>query len=92
MKTKGLLFGACLCLLSACNMPDKETGIDVYETLDYCNDQVQRTLTELKGADGTIDYTMMPRNIITKDSLTRLKIYRGSEHKHAAQKPELWAL
>lgn len=35
---------------------------------------------------------MMPRNIITKDSLTRLKIYRGAEHQHAAQKPETWAL
>ena len=34
---------------------------------------------------------MMPRNIITKDSLTRLKIFRGREHIHAAQKPELWA-
>ena len=34
---------------------------------------------------------MMPRNIITKDSLTRLKIFRGPEHIHAAQKPELWA-
>ena len=33
---------------------------------------------------------MLPRNIITKDSLTRLKVYRGSEHKHAAQKPEAW--
>ena len=33
---------------------------------------------------------MMPRNIVTKDSLTRLKIYRGAEHKHAAQKPEIW--
>ena len=33
---------------------------------------------------------MMPRNIVTKDSLTRLKIYRGAEHKHAAQKPEEW--
>ena len=33
---------------------------------------------------------MMPRNIVTKDSLSRLKIYRGSEHKHAAQKPEAW--
>ena len=33
---------------------------------------------------------MMPRNIITKDSLTRLKIYRGAEHIHAAQKPEAW--
>ena len=34
---------------------------------------------------------MMPRNIITKDSLTRLKIFRGPEHIHAAKKPELWA-
>ena len=35
---------------------------------------------------------MMPRNIISKDSLTRLKIYRGAEHAHAAQKPEPWAI
>lgn len=34
---------------------------------------------------------MMPRNIITKDSLIRLKVFRGPEHIHAAQKPELWA-
>ena len=33
---------------------------------------------------------MMPRNIITKDSLTRLHVFRGAEHKHAAQKPEAW--
>ena len=35
---------------------------------------------------------MMPRNIITKDSLTRLKIYRSAEHPHAAQKPEACTL
>ncbi len=35
---------------------------------------------------------MMPRNIITKDSLTRLKIYRGDSHPHAAQKPETWTV
>lgn len=34
---------------------------------------------------------MMPKNTITRESLTRLKIYRGAEHKHAAQKPEVWA-
>lgn len=33
---------------------------------------------------------MMPRNTVTKDSLTRLKIFRGAEHEHAAQKPESW--
>ena len=33
---------------------------------------------------------MLPRNTITKDSLPRLKVYRGGEHEHAAQKPEPW--
>ena len=35
---------------------------------------------------------MMPRNVVTKDSLTRLKIYRGDSHPHAAQKPETWTV
>ena len=35
---------------------------------------------------------MLPRNIITKDSLSRLKIYRGDAHKHEAQKPEAWTV
>ena len=34
---------------------------------------------------------MMPRNIITKDSLKRLHIYAGDTHEHQAQKPELYA-
>ncbi len=34
---------------------------------------------------------MMPKNTLSKDSLTRLHIYRGGEHSHAAQKPEAWA-
>lgn len=33
---------------------------------------------------------MLPKNIIGKDSLTRMKVFRGSEHKHAAQMPEAW--
>ena len=33
---------------------------------------------------------MMPKNIIAKDSMPRLKVYRGGEHQHAAQKPEVW--
>ena len=30
---------------------------------------------------------MMPRNVVTKDSLKRLHIYAGAEHKQQAQKP-----
>jgi len=33
---------------------------------------------------------MMPHNTLSKGSMTRLKIYRGAEHEHAAQKPEIW--
>ena len=35
---------------------------------------------------------MLPKNTLGKDSLTRLHIYRGAEHNHAAQKPEAWTL
>ena len=31
---------------------------------------------------------MLPKNTIGAKSLTRLKIYKGAEHNHAAQKPE----
>jgi len=33
---------------------------------------------------------MLQKNSIAKWQLTRLKIYSGEEHKHAAQKPEVW--
>ena len=33
---------------------------------------------------------MLPKNVVGKDSLTRLHVYRGAEHQHAAQKPENW--
>lgn len=34
---------------------------------------------------------MLPKNKLKDDALTRLKIFRGAEHIHAAQKPEAWA-
>ena len=33
---------------------------------------------------------MLQKNRIAADQLTRLRVYRGAEHKHAAQKPEAW--
>ena len=35
---------------------------------------------------------MMPKNTLSKDALTRLKIYRGAEHEQTAQKPEPWVI
>ena len=40
--------------------------MDVNKALDYCAEQTQRTLTELK-TDSGIDYTMMPRNIMADE-------------------------
>ena len=34
---------------------------------------------------------MMPKNVLAKGSMTRLHVYRGGEHEHAARKPEIWA-
>lgn len=34
---------------------------------------------------------MIPDTTIGREELTRLRVYAGAEHKHAAQKPEEWA-
>ena len=33
---------------------------------------------------------MLQKNKLASAQLTRLKVYRGAEHKHEAQKPEVW--
>ncbi len=35
---------------------------------------------------------MIPDTTIGRAALTRVRIYRGSEHNHQAQQPEVWAL
>ena len=34
---------------------------------------------------------MVPDTVIGHNALTRLRIYKGADHKHAAQKPQDWA-
>lgn len=57
-----MIVGLGFMLLVSCNSLKVES-FDVTKSLDYCASQTQRTLTQLKG-DSTIDYTMMPRNIL----------------------------
>ena len=33
---------------------------------------------------------MLPKNTLGKHALTRLHLFKGAEHTHAAQKPEVW--
>ena len=35
---------------------------------------------------------MVPATVIGRTALTRLRVYRGGEHEHAAQKPEEWKI
>ena len=33
---------------------------------------------------------MIPNTVLGRNALRRLRIYKGAEHPHAAQKPEVW--
>lgn len=33
---------------------------------------------------------MLPKNILGRAMLTKLRVYRGAEHENQAQKPEIW--
>ena len=35
---------------------------------------------------------MLPKNTLGRNCMTRLHLYKGAEHPHAAQKPETWTL
>ena len=35
---------------------------------------------------------MLPKNTLGKHAMTRLHVFKGAEHTHAAQKPEAWTL
>ena len=35
---------------------------------------------------------MLPKNTLGRTAITRLKVFAGSEHPHAAQKPEAWTM
>ena len=52
-------------LVFSCSKKEDDNFIDV--ALSYCATQTERSLVELKG-DSTIDYTMMPRNILSGES------------------------
>ncbi len=33
---------------------------------------------------------MLPKNSLGRDMLTKLRVFKGNEHDHEAQKPEIW--
>lgn len=69
MKTKSFIYGTVLALVSACSTSE----FNVDDTLKYCDRQVHKTLNDLKGTEGEIDYTMMPKNVLKGESKWNLK-------------------
>ena len=66
-----------------------------YRHSEYVGGMKETTLKDMlaKHPERVIEHAvkgMLPKNSLAKGSLTRLHIYRGGEHSHAAQKPELW--
>lgn len=58
-----------LMLPATAHQPEGEESTEAFVNtqLNYCHLQVCRALTELRGADGMHDFTMMPRNILAED-------------------------
>lgn len=68
---KKILFAVAICLLTACQT--QTTSFNADEALQYCDNQVGRTLDFLRQSDGTYDFTMMPRNILEGDTVWNLR-------------------
>lgn len=62
---KRILF--ILIIITTLSCTDRVDDKFVDDALRYCASQTERTLDELKG-DSSIDYTMMPRNILADES------------------------
>lgn len=77
---KKIFLGLTILALFSCNNSGRET-MDAHKALDYCTKQVNRTLAELK-ANGSIDYTMMPRNIM--DSLDTWHLRKATKEEWIA--------
>jgi large subunit ribosomal protein L13 len=96
MFTKHIDTGDFVVIINADNLVvtgKKQTDKMYYRYSGYPGGLTEQTLLDVMAKDPTIVIEkairgMLPVNKLRPDRLKRLKIYRGSEHQHAAQKPE----
>lgn len=62
-----LLSSMALVCISCSSKKEERVILNVQEQLQYCHNQVEKTLEEL-GCDGSINYRMMPRNILNGEA------------------------
>ena len=66
-----------------------------YSHSDYVGGLKETTLKEMmeKKPEKVIELAvkgMLPKNTLGRTAINRLKVFKGAEHPHAAQKPEAW--
>lgn len=71
---------------------DKETAKTYYRHSGFPGGIKQRTLAEARGKDASkvIEAAvkgMLPKNKLTAERMKRLRVFNGTEHTHAPQKP-----
>ena len=71
MKVNKIIAGLGMAMLTACSLTPSQP-IDVDSALEYCDGQIKKTLNDLHSAD-SIDYTMMPRNIMKGETQWNLR-------------------
>lgn len=71
MKVNKIIAGLGIAMLSACSFTPTQP-IDVDGALEYCDIQIKKTLQDLHSAD-SVDYTMMPRNILKGETKWNLR-------------------
>ena len=67
---------------------DMKTLVKMAETVQVYNAGVRPIIA----GSATALMHVLPDSTLGRTALTRLRVYRGAEHKHEAQKPEEWAL
>ncbi|MCR5314022.1 MAG: glucuronyl hydrolase, partial [Bacteroidaceae bacterium] len=76
---KMIFVGFVMIMYLCCSATCHAQPLDVNHELEYCHAQVLRTLAQLRSDDGSIDYSMTPRNIGANDSLWTLRSVKTPE-------------
>ena len=59
--------------------------LDTDDVVGWCRDKINSDKAVMLAVKG-----MLPHNTLGREMLTKLRVFKGAEHNHEAQKPEMW--
>jgi len=76
---------------------NKWTAKKYYRHSRFFGSLKEKSAEQMRAEDSTFIISeavrgMLPTNILSKTLITKLKVYTGAEHPHAAQKPEAYTI